>query len=69
MTYRRFCRPSDVMKEFLRRYKSLAQYDGISPDVRSWALIKYVWLSQQLVCLLTDKNDGSTDRMDYDVSG
>ncbi|ODN79845.1 hypothetical protein L202_03739 [Cryptococcus amylolentus CBS 6039] len=39
MTYRRFCQPSEVMKEFLVRFQEVEEY-GVSRDVRNWALMK-----------------------------
>lgn len=36
MTYRRFCKPSEVMQEFLDRFHEV-QRPGVSKDVRMWA--------------------------------
>ncbi|KAL7421852.1 hypothetical protein Q5752_003623 [Cryptotrichosporon argae] len=50
MTYRRFCQPIILMKEFLARYHEVEHY-AISNDVKLWALMKITgalidWTSQ-----------------------
>ena len=39
MTYRRFCTPAEVMQEFVDRYHEV-QREGVSKDVKMWALQK-----------------------------
>ncbi|KAL1413595.1 hypothetical protein Q8F55_001370 [Vanrija albida] len=39
MTYRRFCQPRDLMKEFHDRFIEVEQY-AVSRDIRLWALMK-----------------------------
>lgn len=41
MTYRRFCKPQEVMQEFLDRFHEVEGY-AISNDIKMWALLKYV---------------------------
>jgi len=41
MTYRRFCTPADVMREFMDRIVQVAD-KGVAADVRMWALQKCV---------------------------
>lgn len=36
MTYRRFCKPAEVMQEFLDRFREV-QRPGVSKDVKMWA--------------------------------
>ena len=41
MTYRRFCTPADVLREFMDRIVQVAD-KGVAADVRMWALQKCV---------------------------
>ena len=41
MTYRRFCKPADVMQEFLDRFNEVSR-PGVSKDVQMWAQQKCV---------------------------
>ncbi|OXB39978.1 ras guanyl-nucleotide exchange factor [Cryptococcus neoformans] len=39
LTYRRFCRPQDLMLEFLERFREVEDY-AVSSDVKNWTLLK-----------------------------
>jgi hypothetical protein len=41
MTYRRFCTPAEVMREFHTRIKEV-ETGELTRDVQNWALIKWV---------------------------